>query len=100
MFSYIKKGAVFVGAIGRKILRLNHHATEGYLEINGKRIYVLAAAITDNVTATTAPVGSFGLTTHATGQMNLFVSDGAVWQELGSTVAPAESSSSSSSSSS
>lgn len=43
-------------------------------------LYFLTTAITANVTTTTAPKGSIGTTTNATGTGKLFVSDGAKWQ--------------------
>lgn len=55
---------------------------DGYLSINGKRIYFLTTAITANRTATTAPAGSFAVTTHATGLASVFRSDGAKFQYL------------------
>jgi hypothetical protein len=47
---------------------------------NGVRLYQLTAPVTPNVTTTTAPNGSWGITSHATGLGILFVSDGAFWQ--------------------
>lgn len=47
---------------------------------NGLQFVSLATAITANSTATTAPVGSLGITSHATGRGKLFVSDGTLWQ--------------------
>jgi hypothetical protein len=43
-------------------------------------VYFLSVAITANVTASTAPNGSLGLTSNATGRGKLFVSDGSKWQ--------------------
>lgn len=43
-------------------------------------VYFLSIAITANVTASTAPAGSLGLTSNATGRGKLFVSDGSKWQ--------------------
>ena len=43
-------------------------------------IYLLAVAITANSTTTTAPVGSLGTTSHATGNTKIFISDGTKWQ--------------------
>ena len=48
----------------------------------GKRFYQLTTAITANTTTTTAPAGSFAITSHATGQNSIFVSDGSKWQYL------------------
>ena len=43
-------------------------------------VYILSTAITANTTATTAPAGSLGITTNATGLGKLFYSDGSKWQ--------------------
>lgn len=43
-------------------------------------LYFLTTAITANVTTTTAPKGSIGTTSNATGAGKLFVSDGTKWQ--------------------
>lgn len=43
-------------------------------------VYILSSAITANTTATTAPTGSLGITTNATGVGKLFYSDGSKWQ--------------------
>lgn len=42
-------------------------------------VYILSTAITSGVTATTAPAGSLGITTNATGVGKLFYSTGSVW---------------------
>jgi hypothetical protein len=47
---------------------------------NGAYLVALATAITANSTATTAPAGSLGFTTHATGVGKWYVSDGSKWQ--------------------
>lgn len=43
-------------------------------------VYFLSTAITANVTTTSAPAGSLGLTSNATGRGKLFVADGTKWQ--------------------
>lgn len=43
-------------------------------------VYFYTTAITGNSTATTAPKGSLGGTSNATGAGKLFVSDGSKWQ--------------------
>ena len=43
-------------------------------------VYVLSTAITANTTTTSAPVGSLGITTNATGKGKLFYADGTKWQ--------------------
>jgi hypothetical protein len=43
-------------------------------------VYILSTAITANVTTTSVPVGSLGITTNATGRGKLFYSDGSKWQ--------------------
>jgi len=47
---------------------------------NGAYLVALSTAITVNVTTTTAPAGSLGFTTNATGLGKLFMSDGSKWQ--------------------
>ena len=44
------------------------------------KIYILSTAITANSTATSAPAGSLGITTNATGLGKLFYSVGSKWQ--------------------
>ena len=56
-------------------------ATTGAVASNGSAgFYILSAAITANSTTTSAPVGSLGITVHATGQGKLFYSDATKWQ--------------------
>lgn len=43
-------------------------------------VYFYSTAITANSTTTTAPKGSFGMTSNATGLGKLFYSDGSKWQ--------------------
>jgi hypothetical protein len=43
-------------------------------------VYILSEAITANTTTTSAPVGSLGITTNATGRGKLFYADGTKWQ--------------------
>jgi hypothetical protein len=47
---------------------------------NGVRVYPLTVAVTANVTTTTAPAGSVGITSNATGRGTPFYSDGSKWQ--------------------
>lgn len=76
MLKGIGKGLFrFVGSV--LTLTLN---ADGYISLAGKRIYVLTTAITANSTVTTAPSGSFAVTTHATGKDSIFRSDGSKWQ--------------------
>lgn len=42
--------------------------------------YFFTTAITANTTPTTAAAGSWGRTSHATGNGKIFVSDGSKWQ--------------------
>jgi hypothetical protein len=56
-------------------------AANGYLSINGKRLYVFSTAVTGNTTlATGIPANSFAFTTHATGGDKIFRADGTKWQ--------------------
>jgi hypothetical protein len=60
---------------------LSSTATSGAVASNASGgVYFLTTAITNNVTTTTAPKGSLGLTSNATGTGILFVSDGSKWQ--------------------
>jgi len=43
-------------------------------------LYVFATAITAGVTTTTAPSGSIGVTSHATGAGSIFVSKSGKWE--------------------
>lgn len=56
--------------------------TGTYINIGGIRLYNFTTAITENSTATTAPAGSFGFTSHATGKNKMFYSDGSLWQAV------------------
>jgi hypothetical protein len=47
---------------------------------NQQRLVALTTAITANSTTTNAPIGSIGITSHATGRGKLFMSDGTKWQ--------------------
>lgn len=64
-----------------RILKISHDDA-GWFELGPgeKRAYVLVSAITANVTTTTAPAGSLGMTSNATGKSSIFVSDGTKWQ--------------------
>ena len=60
---------------------LSSTATSGAVASNASGgVYFLTTAITNNVTTTSAPKGSLGLTSNATGTGILFVSDGSKWQ--------------------
>ncbi len=47
---------------------------------NGQTFSALSTAITVNVTTTSQPSGSIGITSNATGVGKLFMSDGTKWQ--------------------
>jgi hypothetical protein len=56
-------------------------AVVGYTVLaNGTRLYLLTGAVSPGVTTTSAPAGSKGVTTHATGRGTPFYSDGSKWQ--------------------
>ncbi len=55
---------------------------------NGVQVYQLTVAITANSTLTSAPAGSFGVTSHDTGKGLLFYSDGTKWQASDATALP------------
>ena len=50
------------------------------LSATGAGLYFLDTAVTANSTTTSAPAGSIGVTTNATGVGKLFISDGTKWQ--------------------
>lgn len=50
------------------------------LSATGAGLYFLDTAVTANSTTTTAPAGSIGVTTNATGLGKMFISDGTKWQ--------------------
>lgn len=56
-------------------------ASSGVVASNASAgVYILSTAITANSTTTSAPVGSLGITTNATGRGKLFYADGTKWQ--------------------
>ena len=56
-------------------------ASSGVVAANANAgVYVLSTAITANTTTTSAPLGSLGITTNATGRGKLFYADGTKWQ--------------------
>ena len=56
-------------------------ASDGLVASNTNAgVYILSTAITANTTTTSAPAGSLGITTNATGVGQLFYSDGSKWQ--------------------
>jgi len=56
-------------------------ASSGVVAANANAgVYILSTAITANSTTTSAPVGSLGITTNATGRGKLFYADGTKWQ--------------------
>lgn len=64
-------------------------AYAGYVILaNGVRFYQLSVAVTANSTLTSAPAGSFGITSHDTGKGLLFYSDGTKWQASDATALP------------
>lgn len=55
--------------------------SKGDLQFSNQQwLVALTTAITANVTTTTAPAGSIGVTSHGTGTGKLFMSDGTKWQ--------------------
>ncbi len=63
-----------------KALSVNTDAVGDHiLHLNGVKEYFLTTAITAGSTATTAASGSWGRTSHATGNGKMFVSNGTQW---------------------
>jgi hypothetical protein len=60
---------------------ITHSGQSGsYTMCGAVRVYGFNTAITANSTTTSAPAGSIGRTTHATGRGKAFYSDGTKWQ--------------------
>ena len=59
---------------------INNTPTGAVVQNINAGLYFLSTAITANSTTTSAPVGSLGTTTNATGTGKLFISDGTKWQ--------------------
>lgn len=74
-------GNTFIKGV-RRIIWISHDDA-GWIElgVGQKRLYLTNTAITSAVTATSAPVGSIALTSHATGRNQIFRSDGSYWVE-------------------
>lgn len=63
-----------------KALSVGADAVGDYiLHLNGVKEYFLTTAITAGSTSTTAAAGSWGRTSHATGNGKVFVSNGTQW---------------------
>jgi hypothetical protein len=71
-------GNTFIKGVGR-VIKISHDDA-GWIELGGVRLYLLSVAITANVTTTSVPAGSLGLTSNATGRGTPFYSDGTHWQ--------------------
>lgn len=76
----VNDGTVTGKVIGLKLGKDTGTMTADIQFTNGVYFVALATAITANTTTTTAPAGSIGITTHATGLGKLFISDGSKWQ--------------------
>jgi hypothetical protein len=70
------------GGRSASALEVKKDAVGSYIEFGAWKMYSLTAAVTANVTTTTAAAGSLAKTSHATGQGSIFRSDGSKWQFL------------------
>lgn len=75
-------GAAFIKGHNRDVLISHDNTGQIKLGYGQKGLIVLDTAITANSTTTTSAAGTLGMTTHATGKSQIFVSDGAHWQLL------------------
>lgn len=75
---------IFNDMTGKPALGAGVHTSHGNYVVfeNGIRFYALTIAVTANTTTTSAPAGSFGFTSHATGRGKMFFSDGSKWQSV------------------
>jgi hypothetical protein len=76
----VNDGTAAGGCFGIKIGKDSGTMTADMVFSNGLYLVCLTTAITANSTTTSAPAGSWGMTSHATGNTKLFVSDGSKWQ--------------------
>jgi len=76
----VNDGTVTGTVIGLKLGKDSGTMTADIQFTNGQYLVTLATEITANTTTTSAPAGSIGITSHATGVGKLFVSDGSKWQ--------------------
>jgi hypothetical protein len=76
----VNDGTVTGKVIGLKLGKDTGTMTADIQFTNGQYLVVLDTAITANSTTTTAPSGSIGVTSNATGVGKLFMSDGSKWQ--------------------
>lgn len=78
----VNDGTVTGKVIGLKLGKDTGTMTADIQFTNGAYFVALTTAITANSTTTSAPAGSIGITTNATGVGKLFVSDGSKWQYM------------------
>lgn len=76
----VNDGTVTGKVIGLKLGKDTGSMTADIQFTNGQQLVCLSTAITANSTTTSAPAGSIGITSNATGVGKLFVSDGSKWQ--------------------
>jgi len=76
----VNDGTVTGSVIGLKLGKDTGTMTADIQFTNGQQLVCLSTAITANSTTTSAPAGSIGITSNATGVGKLFVSDGSKWQ--------------------
>lgn len=75
-------GTVTNGGIGIKLGSDGSVPAADMQFTNGLQLVCLTTAITANSTTTSAPAGSLGITSNATGVGHLFTSDGSKWQYM------------------
>lgn len=78
----VNDGTVTGNTYGLKLGKDTGTMTADIVLTNGLHIVALSTEITANSTATSAPAGSIGITSHATGVGHLFASDGEKWQYM------------------
>lgn len=76
----VNDGTVTGETIGLKLGKDTGTMTADIQFTNGQQLVILDTAITATSTDTSAPAGSIGITSHATGVGYLFMSDGSKWQ--------------------
>jgi hypothetical protein len=73
-------GTTISGASITNSTYVSSATTDAVISNANAGFYILSTAITANTTTTSAPAGSLGITTNATGRGKLFYADGTKWQ--------------------
>ncbi len=76
----LTSGTTISGAAITNSTYVSSATTDAVISNANAGVHILSTAITANTTTTSAPAGSLGITTNATGRGKLFYADGTKWQ--------------------